>query len=342
MDLAGHNRTSERHGYQSFRSARCRTAPTLDKASLDNQSLMSMESQCETSSDISFPDLEIMKLSSVIDFLEIFAPPHLAEDWDNVGLLLGDRASDCRSLMTCLTITPDVVEEAVDGSVDLIVAHHPLPFHPLKKITADTVVGSMILKMAKANIAVYSPHTAFDSTANGINQSIAEKLNLEEITAIQIIDGNSPDLSNDIQQSKTDNNLTVPNGVFGVGRMGRLVTPTTCIEICENLKVLFDLKLVQFCGELDAVVTKIGIACGSAGQFLNDAKQMGCDAFITGETNFHTCLESIANRTPMFLLGHYGSERFAVELLAKVLSEEFPQIPIWPSQNESDPIQNVL
>ncbi len=124
--------------------------------------------------------------------------------------------------------------------------------------------------------------------------------------------------------------------------MGRMAKPTTCDEICESLRKLFDLKLVQFCGELDAVVTKIGIACGSAGQFLNDVKQMGCDAFITGETNFHTCLESIANKTPMFLLGHYGSERFAVELLAEVLSAEFPQVSIWPSQNETDPIQYVL
>ena len=283
-----------------------------------------------------------MKLSSVIEFLERFAPSHLAEEWDNVGLLLGDRASDCRLLMTCLTITPDVVEEAIERSADLIVAHHPLPFRPLKKITADTVVGSMILKMAKAGIAVYSPHTAFDSTANGINQSIAEKLHLKEITAIKMIGGEHAFSSNDIQQTEITLDPTVRNGVYGVGRMGRLAKPTTCDEICESLRELFDLKLVQFCGELDAVVTKIGIACGSAGQFLNDVKQMGCDAFITGETNFHTCLESIANKTPMFLLGHYGSERFAVELLAEVLSAEFPQVSIWPSQNETDPIQYVL
>lgn len=282
-----------------------------------------------------------MKLSSVIGFLERFAPNRLAEEWDNVGLLLGDRISVCRSVMTCLTITPDVVEEAIDRSADLIVAHHPLPFRPLKKITTDSVIGSMILKMAKSNIAIYSPHTAFDSTAQGINQSIAEKLGLREIAPIKEIE-NSPARLESGKPANDSNDENVAPEIFGVGRVGKLDSPTSCQEICETLKKLFDLKLVKFCGELETKVSKIGIACGSAGQFLNDAKRMGCDAFITGETNFHTCLESIANKTPMFLLGHYGSERFAVEMLADVLSGEFPELSIWPSQSEADPVQYVL
>ena len=282
-----------------------------------------------------------MKLSSVIGFLERFAPNRLAEEWDNVGLLLGDRTSDCRAVMTCLTITPNVVEEAIDRSVDLIVAHHPLPFRPLKKITTDSVVGSMVLKMAKSNIAIYSPHTAFDSTAQGVNQSIAEKLGLSEVVPIKEIDNGfaRPEVEKEANASNED--AAAPE-VFGVGRIGKFDSPASCQEICGTLKKLFDLKLVKFCGELEAKVHKVGIACGSAGQFLNDAKRMGCDAFITGETNFHTCLESIANRIPMFLLGHYGSERFAVEMLADVLSGEFPELSIWPSQSETDPVQYIL
>ena len=79
-------------------------------------------------------------------FLEAFAPRRLAEDWDNVGLLIGDRNREASNVMTCLTITPESVAEAIAKDTDLIVAHHPLPFRPLKRITADFVNGAMLLQ----------------------------------------------------------------------------------------------------------------------------------------------------------------------------------------------------
>ena len=67
-------------------------------------------------------------------FLEKFAPPRLAESWDNVGLLVGDRQTEVRRLMTCLTVTPATADEAIRGRADLIVTHHPLPFSAIKRL----------------------------------------------------------------------------------------------------------------------------------------------------------------------------------------------------------------
>ena len=80
-------------------------------------------------------------------FLEEFAPLRLAESWDNVGLLVGDRRREVRRLMTCLTITPMTVDEAIDGAADLIVTHHPLPFSAIKRVTSETTAGLMLLKL---------------------------------------------------------------------------------------------------------------------------------------------------------------------------------------------------
>ena len=125
-----------------------------------------------------------MKISDLQTFLQTFAPPALSEPWDNTGLLLGDPERELRRVMTCLTITPATVREAVAGRVEMIVSHHPMPFHALKRITAETTVGRMLRELIRADIAVYSPHTSYDSAAGGINRQIAEGLGLTEIVPL--------------------------------------------------------------------------------------------------------------------------------------------------------------
>src|ERR1700722_13026321 len=118
----------------------------------------------------------MLSLAAVIDHLEQIAPPRLAADWDNVGLLLGDRAAVVARLMTCLTITPESAGEAIARKADLIVSHHPILFKPVKRLTGDSSDGRVLLSLARAGVAVYSPHTAFDNAAAGINDLLARKL----------------------------------------------------------------------------------------------------------------------------------------------------------------------
>src|SRR5690606_1150103 len=100
----------------------------------------------------------MVAVGEIAEFLREFAPLELAESWDNVGLLLGRTEAPVRELMTCLTVTPDTVREAVEQRAGLIVTHHPFPFRPLKQITSETIVGRLLLELAEARVAVYSPH----------------------------------------------------------------------------------------------------------------------------------------------------------------------------------------
>src|SRR5437763_8819098 len=95
-------------------------------------------------------------VADVIGFLEQFAPPELAADWDNVGLLLGDRAAEVRRVMTCLTVTPDSAAEAVEEGAQLIVTHHPILFRAVKRLTTATAEGRMLLSLVRAGVAVYN------------------------------------------------------------------------------------------------------------------------------------------------------------------------------------------
>ena len=85
----------------------------------------------------------------------------------------------------------------------------------------------------------------------------------------------------------------------------------------------------------------VAVACGAAGEFLEAARDEGCDCMLVGETRFHTCLEAEAAGIGLLLPGHFASERFAVECLADVLAERFPELEIWASRRERDPLRWV-
>src|ERR1700741_3388736 len=120
-------------------------------------------------------------VASIVDYLEQFAPPALAADWDNVGLLVGDRAAEVRRVLTCLTVTPESAAEAVETGAQLLISHHPVLFRAVKRLTTDTPEGRMLCALIRAGVAVYSPHTAFDNTRGGINESLARRLEVVEL-----------------------------------------------------------------------------------------------------------------------------------------------------------------
>ena len=127
----------------------------------------------------------MLTVAAVVDFLDRFAPRQGAADWDNVGLLLGDPAARVQRIMTCLTVTPESAAEAAAAHADLIVTHHPILFRGVKRLTSDSTEGRMVLALARGGVAVYSPHTAFDNAPAGINQLLAQSLELTDLVPLR-------------------------------------------------------------------------------------------------------------------------------------------------------------
>jgi putative NIF3 family GTP cyclohydrolase 1 type 2 len=109
-------------------------------------------------------------------------------------------------------------------------------------------------------------------------------------------------------------------------------------DVGERLRAFLGTPHLQYVGNLDAPIRRVAVACGAAGEFLTAAQQAGCDLLILGETSFHTCLEAEATNVALLLPGHYASERFGVERLAAILRDQFPEVTVWASQRESDPL----
>lgn len=257
-----------------------------------------------------------------VHHLDAFAPQSLAASWDNVGLLLGERSSPCERVMTCLTITPEVVAEAVAESVQLIVAHHPILFKGAKSLADTTTEGRLLLPLLRAGTAVYSPHTAFDNCPGGINDGLAARFGLSNVRALRAI---HEDL----------------NGTAGEGRLGELATPLSLKVFVAQVKHQCQSAAVQFVGDSAKTVRIVALACGSAGVYLPDAIRANADVFVTGEARFHDLLAAEAAGISLVLPGHYASERPGVEELAARLQSAFPTARVWASRAERDPLSTV-
>jgi dinuclear metal center YbgI/SA1388 family protein len=260
----------------------------------------------------------MLPLASIVRYLRELAPLDLAEEWDNVGLLVGDPNRPVARVMTCLTLTPTSVAEALAETADLVVSHHPLPFRPLSRLTTETTPGRLLLELAAARVAVYSPHTAWDSAAEGINQQLACGLGLRGIAPL----------------------LPHAEG-RGAGRWGWLEEPVALDQLAGRVKRLLSLAGTHVVGSAEQNVRTVALGCGAADELLAAARHAGCDAMVIGEARFHTCLEAEASHIGLVLAGHYGSERPGTERLAQLLATQFPALEVWPSRNERDPLRWV-
>ena len=266
-----------------------------------------------------------MLLNEILIFLSDFAPAELSEEWDNTGLLIGQRDDSVSSIMTCLTLTPDVAEEAVTNGASLVVTHHPILFRAVKKLTDDSSEGRMLLSLIRAGVAVYSPHTSYDSAYEGVNRQLADSLNLADVQPIRTIVGEA--------------NSEINNEPIGSGRFGDLPEAVSLTEFVDRVKQALRIQNTWFVGDSKSTIRRVGIACGAAAEFMGDAARLGCDVLLTGEARFHACLEARTRGIALVLPGHYPTERPAMENLAERLSQRFPALNVWASSVEADPVQ---
>ncbi len=365
-----------------------------------------------------------MTVADWADHLGAFAPLATAATWDNVGLLLGERGSPCTRVMTCLTVTPPVVAEAVAERAALIVAHHPILFKGAKNLSDGAPEGRLLRPLLTAGTAVYSPHTAFDNCVGGINDGLAARFGLHNVRPLRPRDSApecklvafvpEADVSRvseaifvagggvigsyeqcsfrtpgtgtffatalakptvgqrgrreDVAELRVE--FVVPEGrlsaavaalraahsyeepafdiyplkpkrVGGEGRIGELAAPITLKDFADVVKRMCRADVFQFVGDPQRPVSRVAIACGAAGEYLNDAIRAKADAFVTGEVRFHDCLTAEAAAIGLVLPGHYASERPGVEDLAERLKRDFPDAEVWASRMERDPLMSL-
>lgn len=235
-----------------------------------------------------------MKVKNILNYLCDIAPIDTACDFDNVGLLVGDVDSEVSKCIISLDCTKQTVENALNFGAQLIITHHPVIFNPLKNILSDSVVFQLI----KNGISVISMHTNLDMAYGGVNDVLAKKLNLKNITSV---------ISND-------------GFVF---RMGELKNTYTADTFAEYVKNIFGIP-IKYSGANS--VKKVAVCSGSGAEFLFCAKQNGADALVTSECKHHLFNAAAESDIVLVDAGHYDTEDIIVDALLKMLKSNFSQI----------------
>ncbi|XP_056637825.1 NIF3-like protein 1 isoform X2 [Diorhabda carinulata] len=233
-----------------------------------------------------------LPLSDVIKQLEKIAPLNLAEPWDNVGLLVEPSIGALvNTVLLTIDLTEDIVDEAIENKSRLIISYHPNIFKPLKCVSQKHWKERIITKCIKNDIAVFSPHTSWDTMSNGINDWLASAFNVETVRPIMA--------------HKDD-----PTERMGSGRyitLNHVISLKEAIDIVKKHIGIPYLRVgVGRQRDVDSPISSIAICAGSGSSVLGPAV---ADLYLTGEMLHHDVLEATQQGINVILCNHSDSER---------------------------------
>lgn len=246
-----------------------------------------------------------MKVNKIIKFIDSIAPFDTAEEYDNVGLLIGSREEKINGIVVCLDCTSEVVDFAIEKNANVIISHHPLIFNGIKTIFTDEPKGGIIKKLLINNINLIAAHTNIDCADKGTAFAIASELGLIDIYSSY----DEPYL----KIAQLEDNLSAE-------RLNKMVS--------ERLKCNSRLY-----GNDDKSIKIIALAPGSADEAYLTAIDHQADAFICGEAKHHNILDACARGLVFIETGHYANEYPIVPLLAEKISKEFDSIEVYTYSN---------
>lgn len=255
-------------------------------------------------------------VNDILHFIEGLAPRYMKMDWDNVGLLCGDRTQNVHKILVALDPFEDVCAEAAKIGAELIVTHHPLIFVAPKAITEDTSVGRSIRMLCRSNISAINAHTNLDCAPGGVNDVLAAKLGLADVSVI------------------------APSGTDEQGRSWGLLRQGTVEE--QDLSTFLTLVKQQLgtptlrYAEGSRKVHHVAVGGGACASELMDAFDAGCDTFVTSDVKYNQFWDARDLGMNLIDAGHFYTENPVVFTLAEKLREAFPEIQVETSKIHED------
>ncbi len=252
-------------------------------------------------------------VAEIIKIMDQLAPPLLAEEWDNVGLQIGDPRLPVRRIWVALDPSPEVVKAACQKEVDLLITHHPLIFRPLKSIDFETPGGSSIRMAAHHQMAIFSAHTNLDIVRDGVNDVLAQRLGLRNLSVLQPVKVG--------ERAKEDiRPLTGGQTEYGIGRIGSLAKAGSLKSLVSLVKKKLKLDFVKIAGDLEMKITQVAICSGSGSSLMQAFLSSKAQAYISGDIHYHDAREAEDANRAIIDIGHFPSEHLMVDALAQQLA----------------------
>ena len=230
-----------------------------------------------------------------------WAPAALAEEWDNVGQLVGAREGDVHKVLVSLDVTEAVVAEAIETGAELIVSHHPVmncAWKKVQSVRSDNAQGHLLMRLIQNNIVVICMHTNLDAAEGGVNDVLAEKLGLQ-----------GPQPFNDEK----------------IGRIGTLKTEIPLAEFLPFVVKSLGCNGLRYrdCGK---PVHRVAVGGGACGDMIAQVTELGCDTFVTADLSYHQFLDT--TQINLIDAGHFPTEDVICPVVVKFLQDSFPALTV--------------
>lgn len=280
-----------------------------------------------------------MLISEVIALVEALAPRQMAEDWDNVGLQVGNVSAETNGCLLSVDVTTEVVREARQCGAHLVIAHHPLVFTPLRAVTEQDPPGPVVLAAARVGVSIYAAHTNLDaSLTHGTSAALADRLGLKRGPALI-----PRKTETDLSQGQGGQGVSPREGAVSMSQVGGLgmLTQTPGIELSAFAQYVghrLGRRCVEVIGDEKRTVTSVALMPGSGGAALEAAARRA-DVLVTGELKYHEARQAKDLGLTVVVVGHYASERPVLDLLAHALKEAAGQrLQVAIGQVNTDPV----
>lgn len=245
-------------------------------------------------------------IAEVAAAINEMAPFDTAEEWDNSGILV-DCGCSAEAMMVTLDITPEVVTEAESAGCGLIVSHHPVIFHPMRRIEENDVPFMLVRK----GISAICAHTNLDAAGGGVNDVLAGMFGIEKAQPFA-----------------------------GLGRVGPLAEPMAAAALARTCAAALGTAVRVV--DAGRRVNRLAVVGGSGGSLLHEAMAAGADCLLTGEAKHDEALDALRCGVSLIAAGHFATEFPVVPVLARYLSRRFPEAKVLVTRTARDPFITLL
>jgi dinuclear metal center YbgI/SA1388 family protein len=240
-------------------------------------------------------------VKDVVAALDARYPPAMADDWDRVGLVVGEPTAPVRRALLAVDCVPETVDEAVAVGADMMIVHHPLLLRGVHSVATSTYKGALVHRLIRSGVALFVAHTNADVATPGVSDALASRLELDEVRPL------------------------VPER--HPGRVGRLPRPMMLYELAAHVAQRLPPPAmgVRAGGEPTRVIVTLAVVGGAGDAFLADVTAAGVDAYLTADMRHHPASEHLAGGGPAVLdASHWATERPWLDVLAEQLRLDTP------------------
>ena len=261
-----------------------------------------------------------MKIREIVAPLEEFAPLALQEHYDNAGLIVGDPDNEADAALVCVDVTEAVLEEAVERGAGLVIAHHPLVFHPLKRLSRTTYIERAVRRTVREGIAVYACHTNLDSAPQGMSYALGRQLGLQEME------------------------LLTPSGAAagaGFGVVGRPECEMPTEAFLRMVRERLGTGAIRHSALVRETVRRVALCTGAGASMMADARRSGADLYLSADFRYNDFLDA-DNDLVIADVGHFESEYCAIGLICEIIRKKITNFALHRSERSVNPVNYLV